>query len=70
MRWRDRRHCPHVHLRAIYGDEIVQAGYRRNHCLDCGRLLDGPVLVAVTRAQEAAVIDAARWSARPRDDYP
>lgn len=45
-----RRHCPHVRLRGIYGDEINHTpGYRRNECLDCGRLLDGPVSISVSR---------------------
>lgn len=45
-----RKHCPHVRLRGIYGDEINHTpGYRRNQCLDCGRLLDGPVSIAVSR---------------------
>ena len=60
MRWRDRKRCPHVHLRGIYGDEIIAAGYKRLACLDCGRLLNGPVLIAVLRAGEATAIDAAR----------
>lgn len=60
MRWRDRKHCPHIHVRGIYGDEIPRSGYRRNHCLDCGRMLDGPVLVSVIRKNEATVIDANR----------
>lgn len=45
-----RRHCPHVHVRGIYGDAINHTpGYRRNRCLDCGRLLDGPVSISVDR---------------------
>lgn len=41
-----RRHCPHSRVRGIFGDEINHtAGYRRNKCVDCGRLLDGPVLI-------------------------
>jgi hypothetical protein len=44
------QHCPHTHVRGIYGDEINHTpGYRRNECLDCGRLLDGPVSIAVER---------------------
>jgi hypothetical protein len=54
-----RKHCPHIRVRGIYGDEILASGNRRNHCLDCGRLLDGPVLVSVIRANEATVIAAA-----------
>ena len=61
MRRRDRKHCPHIHVRGIYGDEITRTpGWRRNQCLDCGQHLDGPVLVSVIRANEATVIDAAR----------
>lgn len=33
------RRCPHDCQRAIYGDEIIDAGFRRSRCLDCGRLL-------------------------------
>lgn len=37
------KHCPHVHIRGIYGDEIIAVGWYRLECLDCGQLLDGPV---------------------------
>lgn len=53
MKWWEfskRRHCPHVHVRGIYGDEINHTpGYRRNQCLTCGRLLDGPVQISIER---------------------
>lgn len=42
----NRRHCPHVNKRGIYGDEIRFMGYYRLQCNDCGRLLDGPVSLA------------------------
>lgn len=46
-----RKHCPHVNLRGIYGDEINHTpGYRRNQCRDCGRLLDGPVSISRERS--------------------
>lgn len=45
-----RRHCPHVRVRGIYGDQINHTpGYRRNLCVDCGQLLDGPVSISVER---------------------
>lgn len=48
--FRKRRHCPHVSVRGIYGDAILHTpGYRRNVCMDCGRLLDGPVSIAAER---------------------
>lgn len=34
------RRCPHIQQRGIYGDEIIQAGYKRARCLVCGRLLN------------------------------
>lgn len=37
------RHCPHLNLRGIYGDEINLVGGYRLVCQDCGNLLDGPV---------------------------
>lgn len=52
MTWRQCRACPHSRLRGIYGDEIIAAGFKRLHCLDCGRLLDGPVRLAVMRHAE------------------
>lgn len=33
------RRCPHANQRGIYGDEIIQAEFKRARCLDCGRLL-------------------------------
>lgn len=56
MKWwefRKRAACPHSNLRGIHGDEIIAAGFKRLHCLDCGRLLDGPVMLAVLRRQES-----------------
>lgn len=48
-----RRHCPHSFVRGIYGDEITRTpGWRRVECRDCGRLLDGPVRIAVLRRDE------------------
>lgn len=43
------RRCPHVCTIGIYGDEINQAIGYRLQCLDCGRLLDGPVAWATHR---------------------
>lgn len=34
------KRCPHLQQRGIYGDEIIQAGFKRARCLDCGRLLN------------------------------
>lgn len=53
MKWRERRHCPHSNLRPIYGDEIIQAGFRRLQCMDCRQLLDGPVALAEKRREES-----------------
>jgi len=55
IRWWEflkRAACPHSRLRGIYGDEIILSGYRRLWCLDCGRLLDGPVRLAESRLGE------------------
>ena len=60
MKWRERRVCPHSDLRGIYGDEINHRGGYRLECRDCGRLLDGPVMLAKIRADERA-----RLSDRP-----
>jgi hypothetical protein len=38
--------CPHVNIRGIYGDEIIARGWYRLECMDCGRLLDGPISLA------------------------
>lgn len=44
-----RYHCPHPYIRGIYGDEITfTPGYRRLQCRRCGRLLDGPVILATS----------------------
>ena len=37
------RRCPHVRIRGIYGDEIRFSRWFRLKCLDCDRLLSGPV---------------------------
>lgn len=44
-----KRRCPHVDVRGIYGDEVNRVGGFRLYCVDCGRLLDGPVSIAVDR---------------------
>ena len=31
-----KKDCPHMHVRNIYGDEIIAAGWRRSQCMDCG----------------------------------
>lgn len=53
IRWwqiRKRLHCPHNQLRGIYGDRINHTpGFRRNECMDCGSLLDGPVSISESR---------------------
>lgn len=47
-----RRNCPHSQLEGIYGDMInVYKGYRLL-CLDCDRLVDGPVSLAEFRSHE------------------
>jgi hypothetical protein len=45
----DRIHCPHIHVRGIYGDEINFLGGFRNRCIDCGTLLSGPVSISKER---------------------
>ena len=42
-RHRDWRRCPHSHISGIYGDAINHSAGYRLECVDCGRLLDGPV---------------------------
>ena len=54
MKRKDRRHCPHSRLRAIYGDEIRFVGWWRLHCLDCGRYLNGSPTLAESRKSEVA----------------
>lgn len=54
IRWwqfRKRSACPHVNVRAIYGDEVTYAtpDFNRIQCLDCWKFLDGPVSIAVAR---------------------
>lgn len=57
MNRRERRHCPHTNLRGIHGDEInYMPGGRRLECLSCGRVLDGPVILAVVRAGESELL--------------
>lgn len=54
FRWwqfRKRAHCPHVDVLGIYGDAIISFGWYRNVCMDCGRLLDGPVSISVERQE-------------------
>lgn len=48
-----RRHCPHVRLRGIYGDEANHSRFRLE-CLDCTALLDGPVVLEQSRRSEFA----------------
>lgn len=43
------RHCAHVKVRGIYGDEINITGGYRVQCRECGAFLDGPVSIAVDR---------------------
>lgn len=47
-----RRRCPHLDLRGIFGDEIIQVGYWRLQCRDCGQFLDGPVTLAAPKDEE------------------
>jgi len=47
--WLKRRHCPHRHLRGIYGDDVNRVGGYRLFCVDCGRFLDGPASLAEER---------------------
>lgn len=44
--------CPHSRLQGIYGDMVNQVGGWRLRCLDCKRLLDGPVSLAESRRNE------------------
>lgn len=45
------KHCPHMIIRGIYGDEINhRCGYRLQ-CMRCGTLLDGPVSYATVKPQ-------------------
>ena len=53
MRRRRRKHCPHIDVVGVYGDEITRTpGGMRNLCRDCGRYLDGPVAISVIRQME------------------
>jgi len=49
--FKKRSRCPHVHVEGIYGDQIIFAGWSRLYCRDCGKLLDGPVSIAVDRQE-------------------
>lgn len=52
LRWwqfKKSSHCPHVDVYGIYGDEINASQGYRNYCADCGKLLDGPVSISVSR---------------------
>lgn len=51
-KWR----CPHSNVQGIYGDEINHSHGRRLFCMDCGRLLDGPVLIARLRHREVDLL--------------
>lgn len=42
-RRKTRKHCPHIDLHGIYGDEANHVGGYRLRCGDCGMLLEGPV---------------------------
>jgi hypothetical protein len=46
---RRRRHCPHMRLDPIYGDEINHVGGWRLQCRACRRFFDGPVDLAAIR---------------------
>lgn len=52
MKRRDRKRCPHSRLEGIYGDAVRFNAWYRLRCLDCGRLLDGPVRLARMRTAE------------------
>lgn len=56
--WRKRVHCPHRHLRGIYGDDVNRVGGYRLFCVDCGRFLDGPVSLADERPLKPPTIPA------------
>lgn len=49
LRAPNRKRCPHDNLEGIYGDQINRCGGYRLRCLDCGRLIDGPVSLAKDR---------------------
>lgn len=51
-RWWNRHRCPHVMLAAIHGDEINYLGGYRLACMQCLRLIDGPVWLEATRKTE------------------
>lgn len=60
MRWlrelKARSRCPHSRLRGIYGDEVIigTPRFSRLQCRDCGKFLDGPVVLAEMRRDETA----------------
>lgn len=29
-----------MHIRNIYGDEIIAAGFKRSRCMDCGKFFN------------------------------
>ena len=35
------KRCAHANVRCVHGDEIIQRGYKRRACRDCGRSLEG-----------------------------
>ncbi|QIQ63008.1 hypothetical protein SEA_MOAB_144 [Streptomyces phage Moab] len=35
-----KKDCPHMHIRNIYGDEIIAAGFKRSRCMDCGKFFN------------------------------
>lgn len=38
-RWAASLGCQHKNQRCIHGDEIIQVGFKRARCLDCGQYL-------------------------------
>lgn len=52
-----RRRCPHTSLVGIHGDEIIMCGWWRLYCIDCERLLDGPVSLAQDIRSDVEYID-------------
>lgn len=47
-----RRRCPHSNLAPVYGDMILYNNFYRLWCRDCGRTLDGLVILASRREGE------------------
>lgn len=56
-RWLSRKRCPHSNLTGIYGDRINHVGGWRLWCGDCGRYLDGSVMLAKSRESETSEAD-------------